>query len=50
MTKGVNGTEEMLRHFADRQEPELRICREIFPDRVTVLESKAYSDNELETS
>ena len=46
-SNGVHGPEEMLRHFEHRQELELRICSGIFPDKVRVLESKAYSDNDL---
>ncbi len=45
--KGVSGADELLKHFAHRQELELRICGEIFPDKVKVLESKAYSDDDL---
>lgn len=44
---GVSGEEELLKHFAHRQEMELRICREIFPDRVTVLRSKATDHNRI---
>ena len=44
---GVSGEEELYKHFAHRQELELRICRELFPDKVTVLRSKAYKDEEL---
>lgn len=46
-SNGVQGEGELINHFAHRQELELRICKEIFPDRVTVLESKAYTDDEL---
>ena len=46
-SRGVSGEEELYKHFSHRQDLELRICRELFPDKVTVLESKAYSDNEL---
>lgn len=46
-SKGLSGEEELYRHFAHRQELELRICRELFPDKVAVLRSKAYSDEEL---
>ena len=46
-SRGVSGEEELLKHFAHRQELELRICRELFLGKVTVLESKAYSDDEL---
>ena len=46
-SNGVSGVEELFKHFAHRQELELRICREIFGDKVTVLESKGYSDDEF---
>ena len=34
--------EGLLKHLKHRQELELRICREVFGDRVTILRSKAY--------
>ncbi len=40
--RGISGEEALLGHFRHRQELELRICREVFPDRVTLLESKHY--------
>lgn len=46
-SKGVSGEEALLRHFSHRQELELRICKEFFPERVTVLKSKAYADSEF---
>ena len=46
-SRGVSGEEELYKHFLHRQELELRICREFFPNKVTVLKSKAYTDNEL---
>ena len=45
--RGVSGEEELYNHFSHRQELELRICRELFADKVTVLKSKSYLDNEL---
>ena len=39
--------EGILAHFAHRQELELRICREVFPDHVTILQSKGYRKDEL---
>jgi hypothetical protein len=45
--RGLSGEDELYKHFYHRQELELRICREFFSDRLTVLESKAYSDSEL---
>ena len=41
--KGVSGTGQLLEHFRHRQELELRICREVFPGRYTLLRSKDYS-------
>ena len=46
-SRGVSGEEELYKHFSRRQELELRICKELFPDKVKVLGSKAYSDNEV---
>ena len=43
----VKGADELIKHFSHRQELELRICRELFPDKVTVLESKAYTDEDI---
>ena len=44
---GLSGEKALLDHFAHRQELELRICREIFPDRYTILNSKEYRDEDL---
>ena len=44
---GLSGEEDLFRHLKHRQELELRICREIFPDKYTVLKSKEYGDNEI---
>ena len=38
----ISGEEELYKHFSHRQELEIRICRELFPDKVTILKSKAY--------
>ena len=46
-SRGVSGEEELYKHFLHRQELELRICRDYFPNKVTVLKSKAYTANEL---
>jgi len=46
-SRGVSGEEELYKHFLHRQELELRVCRDYFPQKVTVLKSKAYTDNEL---
>lgn len=44
---GLSGETELFKHFAHRQELELRICKELFPEKVTFLESKGYSEEEL---
>lgn len=43
---GLRDEEGLLAHFAHRQELELRICREVFPDHMTILPSKGYRDLE----
>ena len=48
--RGISGEEEMIGHFIHRQELELRICRELFPGRFTVLRSKDYGDSEMDIS
>ncbi len=47
MKRGISGEEELLKHLAHRQELELQICREIFPDKVSVLRSKKYTDKDI---
>lgn len=47
VSRGLSGEKALLDHFAQRQELELRICREIFPDRYTILNSKEYRDEDL---
>ncbi|MBR3504664.1 MAG: hypothetical protein IKO07_10565 [Clostridia bacterium] len=42
--RGLAGEAALLEHFRHRQDLELRLCREIFPGRYTVLKSKAYRD------
>ena len=44
---GLSGTEDLIRHFEHRQQLELRICEEIFPDKCTVIPSKSYSDEDI---
>lgn len=44
---GLSGEKALMDHFAHRQELELRICREIFPDRFILLNSKEYHDEDL---
>ena len=45
--RGLAGEEDLLAHLAHRQELELRICREIFPDRTEILSSKDYGEADL---
>ena len=40
--KGLSGEDDLIEHFKHRQELELRICEEIFPERNIVLRSKNY--------
>jgi hypothetical protein len=40
--RSLKNVEALLEHFRHRQALELRICREIFGDKVTVIRSKAY--------
>lgn len=44
---GLGSEEDLVQHFIHRQELELRICREVFPDKHTVLTSKKYTDEEI---
>ena len=45
--RGLKGEEDLIRHFTHRQELELRICKEVFPDRSVIIESKNYTEEEL---
>ena len=45
---GASGEEALIRHFEHRQALELRIIRELFPDRSVVLTSKKYTEADLE--
>ena len=45
--KAVSGEEALIAHCARRQELELHICKEVFPEKVTVLKSKSYEDREF---
>ena len=47
VSRGIGGEEALIRHFEHRQALELRICRELFADRTTVLASKGYTDEEI---
>ena len=45
--KGLEGEEALIRHFIHRRDLELRICKEIFPDRSVILPSKKYTDEQI---
>ncbi len=45
--RGLSGEGALIEHFRHRQELELRISREIFKDRYSILRSKTYSDDEV---
>ncbi len=45
---GLSGEEDLINHFIHRQELELRICKEVFDGKYTVLTSKKYTDVNLE--
>ena len=45
--QGLSGEKALMDHFARRQELELRICREIFPDRYILLNFREYGDGDL---
>ena len=45
---GLAGEEDLINNFIHRQNLELRICREVFDGKYTVLPSKKYSDADLE--
>ena len=47
LARGLSGEKALMDHFAQRQELELRICREIFPDRYILLNSREYQDEDL---
>ncbi len=42
--RGIYGEEELLKHFAHRQELELKICRKLLADKVSVLRSRNYTE------
>ncbi len=45
--RGLKGEEDLIRHFFHRQDLELRLCKEVFPDKSIVIESKNYSEADL---
>ena len=44
LANGIEGEEALIDHFRHRQELELRILQDVFPDRSVVLGSKNYSN------
>ena len=44
---GKTEPEDLIRHFIHRQELELRICREVFAGKYTVLASRKYTDRDI---
>ena len=46
-SRGLQGEEDLIRHFIHRQDLELRLCKEVFPDRSIILESKNYSEKDI---
>ena len=47
-SRGLEGEEALIRHFIHRQELEMRLCEEVFPDRYSVLLSKGYREAEIQ--
>ena len=45
---GLKGEDGLVRHWIHRQDLELRICEELFPDRCTVLPSKSYGEKDID--
>ena len=46
-SRGLKGEDDLIRHFIHRQDLELRLCKEVFPDRSIMIESKNYSEEDL---
>jgi hypothetical protein len=42
--RGLQGDDDLINHFRHRQDLELRICEEIFPERSIIFKSKNYTD------
>ena len=45
--RGLRGDDDLIDHFRHRQDIELRICEEIFPDKSIILRSKDYTDESI---
>ena len=46
-SRGLEGEDDLICHFIHRQDLELRICKEVFPDRSIILESKNYTEEDI---
>ena len=45
--RGLWGDDNLINHFRHRQDLELRICEDIFPDKSIILKSKDYMDESI---
>ena len=45
--RGLSGEEDLINHFIHRQELELRICKEVFEGKCTIVTSKKYNDEDI---
>ena len=45
--RGLQGDDDLIDHFRHRQDLELRICEDIFPDKSIILKSKDYMDESI---
>ncbi len=45
--RGRQGDDDLIDHFRHRQDLELRICEEVFPDKRIILKSKDYTDESI---
>ena len=48
INRGLKGEKDLISHLEHRQQLELRICRELFPDSSTVIISKEYEIEHIE--
>ena len=46
--RSLEGEEALIQHFIHRQELELRLCEEVFPDKYCVLTSKGYGEEDID--
>ena len=47
-TRNLKGEEDLISHFVHRQDLELRICKEIFPEKSVIIESKNYREKDID--